>query len=265
MWKKHLSRLAGTQRQAFTLVETMCVVLVVAVLVGLALPLLSRVRSKGDGVRVLANLREIGTALTMYADSSRDGVPVFFRPLPALMPRDEPQRVDLDGTPAIGHWFDHSFLYHAALRPALPFTTISVPGRPIDDAATSTLGTLFADLQLSESFYATPEFWRSSRNQSPIGLRQQRWSDLLFPSDKGVVSQRTAYRDPRVQHRQLMTTNTRAESGVLWGDMSAAQVRQGLLNPGVPNTLDHTASPGNPSDSAMPVIRTRGGTRGRDR
>lgn len=265
MWKTRGTSGATRAKAAYTLVEVLVVIAVVAVLLGLAVPLLARIRSRGDDTHTLASLREIGTALTMYADASRDTVPVFFQPLPTVVLSDEPQEITVDGVLAMGHWFDHSFLFYVALRPALPFKTISVPGRPIEEAVIGRLGAPASEYFLSENFYATPEFWRSSRTQTAAGFSAQRWSSLLFPSSKGVLSQRTSYRNPQVQRQQLMTLDTRVESGVLWGDMSASAVRQGLLNPGVPNTFDHYASAGNASGVAMPVIRTRNGTRGRDR
>ena len=62
-------------RRAFTLVELLVVIGVIAVLIGLLLPSLSRARESAKKVKCLSNLRSLGTAMILYADSSKGWLP----------------------------------------------------------------------------------------------------------------------------------------------------------------------------------------------
>jgi len=62
-------------RRGFTLIELLVVIAVVAVLIGLAVPALSRARESGRRVVCLSNLRSFGQAFRMYADGNKDRLP----------------------------------------------------------------------------------------------------------------------------------------------------------------------------------------------
>jgi prepilin-type N-terminal cleavage/methylation domain-containing protein len=59
----------------FTLVELLVVIGIIAALIAILLPTLARARESAHRSACLSNLRQLGQALLMYANQSRDHVP----------------------------------------------------------------------------------------------------------------------------------------------------------------------------------------------
>ena len=66
------------RRCAFTLVELLVVIGIIAVLVGILLPTLRTAREAANRASCLSNLRQIGTMLHMYANLAKGKVPLGF-------------------------------------------------------------------------------------------------------------------------------------------------------------------------------------------
>ena len=67
-------RVAGLGR-GFTLIELLVVISIIALLVSILLPALGAARAAGRGVQCLANFRQIGVALNLYAQDNNNYLP----------------------------------------------------------------------------------------------------------------------------------------------------------------------------------------------
>ena len=67
------------RRRAFTLVELLVVIGIIAVLVGILLPALGRAREQARRASCLSNLRQVHHAFHFYAQENKDKVPLGYR------------------------------------------------------------------------------------------------------------------------------------------------------------------------------------------
>ena len=68
-------RFGPPRRKAFTLVELLVVIGIIALLISILLPALSKARQQGNWAVCLSNLKQIGNALTMYANENKGYLP----------------------------------------------------------------------------------------------------------------------------------------------------------------------------------------------
>ncbi len=67
----------GNRHTGFTLIELLIVIAIIATLIGILLPALGAARESARTTKCMANLKSIGTSLTLYADSNKGTFPYW--------------------------------------------------------------------------------------------------------------------------------------------------------------------------------------------
>lgn len=215
---------------AFTLVEMLVTLAVVALLVGLFIPALARARSSARQSVCLSNLRGISTVLESYLERYDDTYPFvrFNQPL-AVEPPDEG-----GGEMAWDDPWKLIIYWPATMHTIAPwrqyFEAWICPGsdRQADRPWVLAGGAMgMSSYSYSRSFQAAPVLWTSRAEKDPSLIRAIRSAEVQFPSSKVIMF------DRELAHMTPQERRNPSSSSIpmLFGDGHARSLRRTEATP----------------------------------
>lgn len=172
-----------------TIVEILVAVGVIAILLSLLMPALTRVRERAAATQNASNVRQMGLGLALYAASYNDLPPSFGEP---VWPPRQPWKFDF-GEIGTGNWFEHAYLYALAVTGELEDTRVASaprrPNGPYQPREHQGRQVSFSDYYLTESLYAEPAFFNWNSQVGPSQFARQRFASIAYPDAKGLIYQ----------------------------------------------------------------------------
>ena len=178
-------------RRAFTIIELMVIILVIAILIGISIPAISVVRDRAKEAVSFSNLRTHAQAITAYTADNADSFPYFTVP---------GEMAEIDNPPfAVSNlqYFDMHRAWHLGL--AWDYYSLNHTAEIFRSPRTRDPGDfdiIFADYLYPCAFIASPDYWTAEGRRE--GTSQ--WigtyvHQVRYPSSKAVMVESRPYLD----------------------------------------------------------------------
>jgi len=234
--------------RAFTLLELLLCIAVVALLIAIIVPALRNVRSRSLAVKTLASLRDSNSVINLYANDWKDRFPDF------ATPGDGPTIIPLSD----GDTYEMQLYFLSGLSWNFPLADGYLQGNPFLASAFPAEQIVNnrgggSPFELSCAFFTDPAAWRSETRQGISQLRGTSRYEVTFPSKKGLLeSTYHAFTDKQ----QPPTPISTVDGGAL--EVALEEFRPGYASgeQGLPGTF-HFFNP-------YRTLHTVSGVRGRD-
>jgi prepilin-type N-terminal cleavage/methylation domain-containing protein/prepilin-type processing-associated H-X9-DG protein len=154
-----------TDRRAFTLVELLVVIGIIAVLIGILLPALGAARKQANATKCAAQLREIGNALALYAAENRGYWPVLQHEANLTEP-GFPNEALRSNPPRNDYWYQFLLKYFTKRQFStttgtrlIDFRNTPLWGCPAVDKENFDVSTSSAEFNSGYGFNFSPGYW----------------------------------------------------------------------------------------------------------
>ena len=180
--------------RAFSLIETLVTITVIAVLISILLPVLASVRGRADDISRLSSVSQLSKAAIAYTNDWADLFP-YYKATPGdpgagvALERSEPERASFYSyfTGLATGWVNALAIPRPRL---LELTLAQSPQEQIDreTAALERGDDLFSLVLMSHTTASVPEVWNADDpNLSDRAFVPMRLSDAVFPSSKALL------------------------------------------------------------------------------
>jgi len=249
----------GSRRHssAFTLIEVLVSIGIIALLISISLPALGGARDRSRELGSSVNLRSIGQIFEMYTQGSKGLYPA---PVPGRFYPDPNPRFPLM---TMSHW-QASNLWADLFLEAYPWAgngqMYLAPGAERDFSNQQVITTTFSSFQYSASFLGNPKIWSEEDFPStdwPKLEKSVRRSMVRYPSGKALMWDVEMPYIRRPLRRDIYQ-NLLEKTPILFADQHVESRIPAEANPGVTNWAPFAAH-------AHPFLHnTRDGVYGRD-
>jgi type II secretory pathway pseudopilin PulG len=218
-------------RRAVTIIELLVVLGVIATIVAITLPTVSRAKASGNATRSAANARSLAMAVQTYCEENKDLFP--------SVQKNTWYQVNESSQLMFPYWqIDTTWI--TVISSQLPrWKNMDVVYSPRSDARTRDSISLLSSYRYSWSMVALPAFWETDAQYQDSLVTACSTSRVAFPSQKALLW------DDEVSW--LGSALSRAEGNILQqvpvafvdGSVvhrSPAKAREAVVNPALPTT-----------------------------